>query len=154
VVDDLFSDGDVDLIIVEADGSRGLPLKGPGTEEPAIPGLASIVVPVAGLGGLGRPLGKDTTFRPERFGRLAGLEPGQTVTPESLARVLFHEQGLCRNLPEKARLVAFLNQADLVSPEVARTAAEAAYDAGPDTLARVIWGSLNNPVAGFGLWPE
>ena len=42
-----------DLVLVEADGSRGLPLKFPGEQEPVIPDNTDEILVVCGLGGLG-----------------------------------------------------------------------------------------------------
>ena len=39
----------VDAIIIEADGSQGLPLKFPGIHEPVICSPETLVVPVAGI---------------------------------------------------------------------------------------------------------
>ena len=53
-----------DFIIAEADGSRGLPIKAPATHEPVIPPASALVVAVAGLSALGRPL-DEVCHRPE-----------------------------------------------------------------------------------------
>ena len=46
---------EADLILVEADGSRGLPVKYPGPREPVIPDNVNMILCVCGLSGLGRP---------------------------------------------------------------------------------------------------
>ena len=48
----------VDALIVEADGSRRLPLKAPAPHEPVIPTSATVVIPLVGLDVLGQPLGR------------------------------------------------------------------------------------------------
>src|SRR5690606_24722149 len=55
----------VDVVIVEADGSRRLPFKAPATHEPVVPPAATVVVPVVGLAVLGRPLTAAHVHRPE-----------------------------------------------------------------------------------------
>jgi len=154
LVDHIYAEGDADLVLVEGDGARGLPLKGPGPGEPVIPAEASLVVPMVGLGGLGRPMGEDTVFRPERFAKLTGLALGDPITADSLAAVMFHRHGLCRDVPERARIIPFLNQADLVDAETAEAAARMVYEAAPPTVERVVWGSLRNPGDGFRAWPR
>ena len=149
LIDDLYAEKDVDLVLVEADGARGLPLKASGTNEPVIPDDATVVVPVIGLSGLGKPLSGENTFRPERFARMAEMEVGGLVQPEHLARVLFHKDGICRDVPSLARIVPFLNQADTVTREDARAVAEMVLKHAPDQVDRVVWGSLQHPEHGF-----
>ncbi len=103
-------------VLVEADGSRLLPLKAPAAHEPPVPTWADAVVVVAGLSGLGRPLGPEWVHRPEQFGLLSGLEVGQAVDAPALARVLAHPLGGLKNIPAYARRIALLNQAD--SPDL------------------------------------
>jgi molybdenum cofactor cytidylyltransferase len=98
-------------LLVEADGSRQLPLKAPAAHEPVIPDWVNTVVVVAGLSGLGKPLDHRWVHRPELFSRLAGLDPDEPVTSEALVRVLSHPQGGLKGIPNGARRVALLNQA-------------------------------------------
>jgi molybdenum cofactor cytidylyltransferase len=99
-------------LLIEADGSRQKPIKAPDTHEPPIPNFVKTVIVVAGLSGLGKPLGEETVHRPEIFGQLSGLKSGETITPSALMRVLTHPAGGLKNIPENARRVALLNQAD------------------------------------------
>jgi molybdenum cofactor cytidylyltransferase len=99
-------------LLVEADGSRQKPLKAPGEHEPPVPDFAQLVVVVAGLGALGKPLDEEIVHRPEIFARLCGLQPGEIVTASALMRLLTHPEGGLKNIPENARRVALLNQAD------------------------------------------
>lgn len=99
-------------LLIEADGSRQRPLKAPAAHEPVIPGFVDTVVVVAGLSGLDKPLSDEWVHRPEIFGKLAGLRPGEPVNAEALARVLTHPQGGLKGIPENARRIALLNQAD------------------------------------------
>ena len=99
-------------LLVEADGSRRLPLKAPGEHEPVIPAFTSTLVVVAGLSGLGQPLDESQVHRSQRFADLSGLSTGDPVTPEALVRVLLHPSGGLKAAPPAARKVALLNQAD------------------------------------------
>jgi probable selenium-dependent hydroxylase accessory protein YqeC len=99
-------------ILVEADGSAKRPLKAPAAHEPVFLDTTSAVVMVAGLSGLGRPLSEDFVFRLERWCALTGQKPGDIVTPEALARVILHPDGLARGAPALAQRILFLNQAD------------------------------------------
>ena len=103
-------------MLIEADGSRQRPLKAPAGHEPPIPDFVETVVVVAGLSGLGRPLTEEFVHRPEIFGQLSGLAPGEIVTPDALLRVLTHPDGGLKNIPPQARRIVLLNQAD--TPEL------------------------------------
>jgi len=105
-------DNDNIPLLVEADGSRQMPLKAPAAHEPPMPSFANTVVTVAGLSGLGKSLDEEHVFRPEIFAALGGMEMGAPVTPDALVRVLLHPAGGLKNIPAGARRVALLNQAD------------------------------------------
>jgi molybdenum cofactor cytidylyltransferase len=108
--------------LIEADGSRRLPLKVPAPHEPPIPPFVDTVLVVAGLSALGQSLTSEWVYQPERFGVLAGLEPGDPITPNALLQVLLHPQGGLKNIPSRARRVVLLNQADTAALQ--RVAAE------------------------------
>jgi probable selenium-dependent hydroxylase accessory protein YqeC len=112
VIDEIAAAGWFDRILVEADGSKRLPLKVPAAHEPVVPAASDALIMVAGLNGLGRPLDADHVFRPALWSELTGLTPGQPVGAESLARAVVHPDGLAKGCPDEAQLVLFLNQAD------------------------------------------
>ncbi len=93
-----------DRILVEADGSRCLPLKYHRTFEPVVPPDAGLVIELAGLAALGRPAGEVL-----HGWREAGIDPVRTVD-EALCAVLL-ERGLSAARSEAPKLV-LLNQAD------------------------------------------
>ena len=76
-----------DYVLVEADGSRGLPLKAHLAHEPVIPACANQTVQVLGLTGLGRRI-CDAAHRPERYAELCGAAVNGIATVERAARVL------------------------------------------------------------------
>jgi molybdenum cofactor cytidylyltransferase len=75
-------------LLIEADGSRGKPLKAWSEHEPPIPPFVELVVQVVGLTGLNKPLGEDHVHRPGVFSKLSGLPLSELITSESLGRVL------------------------------------------------------------------
>lgn len=103
-------------LLIEADGSRQKPLKAPAEHEPPIPEFSDIVIYVAGLSALGKPLHEDHVHRAETFSQLSGLQLGEVVTQQALVTTLTHPQGGLKNLPSHARRIALLNQAD--TPEL------------------------------------
>ena len=79
-----------DYVLVEADGSRGLPLKAHAPHEPVIPPNAQRVVLVVGADGFGKPVA-EVCHRPELWAELAGVAPDAPATPEGEARVILAE---------------------------------------------------------------
>ena len=114
--------GAADWIIVEADGSAGRPLKAPSEKEPVIPEAACAVIGVVGLSGLGRHFTDTWVFRPGPFSALSGINPGAVITPDGVARVVCHPDGLFKGTPECAGRLLFLNQADVSGGMQAGTA--------------------------------
>ncbi len=100
-----------DLLLVEADGSRHRPFKAPAPYEPQIPATTTLVLVLAGLSVLGRPLEAPWVHRPERVAKLTGATPGATVDAALLAKVLAHPEGGRRGIPLGARTAAVLTQA-------------------------------------------
>ena len=94
-----------DHVLVEADGSRRLPLKAHAPWEPIIPACSERTVLVLGASGLGRPV-REVVHRPERFCELAGCAPDDPATPELVARVAN---------AEALADVALVNQADVAA---------------------------------------
>lgn len=103
-------------LLIEADGSRQHPLKAPAEHEPPIPEFSDLVVLVAGMSGLGKPLNNESVHRAEIFSQLSGLPMEHEVTPQSLINSLNHPQGGLKNIPPTSRRVVILNQAD--TPEL------------------------------------
>ena len=111
-------------LLIEADGARLRPLKAPGEHEPALPDFVSEVIVSAGLSALGKPLTAEWVHRPEYFARLTGLQEGELITPQSLKQALLHPNGGLKGIPERARPICILNQAD--TPELQSFAGEMA----------------------------
>ncbi len=76
-----------DYLLVEADGSAGLPLKGHGENEPQIPDESNQTILVLGAWGLGMPV-KDAAHRPAIYARLAQAKEEDAVTAEMAAKVI------------------------------------------------------------------
>lgn len=99
-----------DAVLVEADGSRRLPVKAPADHEPRLPEGPCLVVGLIGLSCLGRPLSPETAHRPERFQAVTGCLPGQPIDATHLAALARHPEGIFKGAgPDR---VLILNQAD------------------------------------------
>lgn len=102
------------VVLVEADGSRGFPIKAPGPDEPVIPPDTHLVIGVIGLDSLGAPIDELHAFRPERLAEVTGLSLGDPVNAEAIGRLATHPEGLFRRSPQSARRIVFLNKSDLI----------------------------------------
>lgn len=91
-----------DYVLVEADGSRRLPLKAHAAWEPVVPACSGRTVLVVGASGLGRPV-CEAVHRPEVFCELAGCAPDDPATAQRVARAIN---------AEALADVALVNQAD------------------------------------------
>jgi len=108
--------GACDLLLVEADGSRGLPLKAYGPGEPLLPPCTDILVACLGLGAFGRPAEASQVHRLGVFLALTGLAEGELVGAQALVALVTRPGGLFAPAPPGALRVLCLTQRDLVSP--------------------------------------
>ncbi len=132
----------LDVLLVEADGSRRLPLKAPLPHEPAIPASARIVVPVVGLDVLGQPLDDEHIYGAEQIHNLTGHPLGAPITPEAVAAALLHPRIGFKNAPPGARVVPLLNK---VTPETLPQARAIAYRVLTDLhVERVLIGAVQD----------
>lgn len=100
-------------VLVEADGSRMLPLKAHAACEPALPdpcelhGIVMRVVLVAGMRGVGQRV-RDAVHRPELFCELTDIAADDVVLPCHVARAIAAELACGRTCAD----AIVLNQAD------------------------------------------
>ena len=109
-----------DFVLVEADGSRHMPVKAHSNREPVIPDGSNLTITVIGASAFGKPVAQ-TVHRAEIFCENSGCEQNDVVTPELLARHLAAET---RRGAKDPNLI-IVNQAE--SPEMVE-AAHALYD--------------------------
>ena len=99
-----------DLVLIEADGSKGLPCKVPADHEPVLLPESDIVVAVLGLSTLGRSL-KECCFRLEKAKKLLSADENHLLTEKDMAAIFLSDQGLRKDVGDR-RYIAFLNQCD------------------------------------------
>jgi len=109
-VEEIFSMDGVSTIVIEADGSAGRPLKAPRDGEPVIPDNTTLLVPVMGIDGMGRPLDEQTVFRSAIASRLLNLPMGSMVTEEAVARLM---RELIKQGPSGTRVIPLINKVDI-----------------------------------------
>lgn len=79
-----------DYVLVEADGSRRLPLKAHAAWEPVVPPEAASTVLIVGASGFGRPVG-EVVHRADLFCRIAGCAEDDAATPGAVAQAIAAE---------------------------------------------------------------
>lgn len=99
-------------VLIEADGARHFPCKVPAEHEPVIPENTKLVIGVAGLDCLGRPL-EEVCFRPELAAGLLETDIRHCMTEADLMKLLLHPQGTKKGIPAEAEYMVILNKADL-----------------------------------------
>lgn len=107
------------LLVIEADGARGLRIKAPGLNEPQIPPFATVVCVVASLAAIGRPLDDRIAHRVDRVAALTRTMPGSMITPTLIETLLTHPDGGLRGIPEGARRIAVLSHSGEAPAEAA-----------------------------------
>ncbi len=103
-----------DVVLVEADGSKQMPLKLPASHEPVIPENATQVLVLAGMSALGQTIA-DSCHRKELVMKLLGKDEEHQVQPEDIARMI--QQGYWMPFVTGSGLsgTVILNQADDVA---------------------------------------
>lgn len=96
-----------DLVLVEADGSKRLPLKAHASHEPVVPPEATVTVDVVGASGFGRPL-REAMHRFELACERLGCDANDEATPELMARSMADE--IARGLIAPTHVI--VNQAE------------------------------------------
>lgn len=101
-----------DIVLVEADGSRRLPLKIPKMHEPVIPDCSTKVVTIFGFDGLDRSADPSTCYNFEGMKeKIHGFVDGKIVTPNLLRRIFLEGGYLQKSIGKQ--LFVVINKADL-----------------------------------------
>jgi probable selenium-dependent hydroxylase accessory protein YqeC len=98
-----------DLVLIEADGAKGMPLKYPADHEPIIPEFSDGLVVVAGLDGLADRV-DEKVFRWKLFSESTGFSGDDRVSREVLLR-LFEKDGMMKGV-DTEKCTIFLNKYD------------------------------------------
>lgn len=126
-----------DVLLIEADGAKRLPLKVPGEWEPVIPEFVDLVIGVAGMDALGEPIRK-TCHRPEKVSAFLGKGMEEAVTEDDIVKIAVSGDALRKCVDERAYRV-LLNKADI--PGKAEAAEKIAENLEKQGVCAV-WGSL------------
>ena len=101
-----------DVILCEADGSRHHPCKAPAVHEPVLLPDSDILLAVAGMDALDRPLSQ-ACQRPQLAAVLLDCSLDSVVDEQMLSALLLSEQGARKNVGVRAYYIV-LNKCDLI----------------------------------------
>tara|TARA_B100000676_G_C17990845_1_gene794795 strand:- start:183 stop:929 length:747 start_codon:yes stop_codon:yes gene_type:complete len=126
----------VDHVVVEADGSRGLPAKAPAPHEPALPEGPVDVVAVIGADALDRVIA-DQCHRPLRLAAVVGCSPFERLTPERAAVLLTHQRGALQGVPDGGSFTIAVTKVDDTSLPLVNRLVASIVERSPTTPVRL-----------------
>lgn len=108
-----------DVVLIEADGSRNLPLKVPAQWEPVIPGKVQMILGVMGLDSLGQPI-EQCCHRIPLVTEFLKKKKEEKIEEEDLVKIACSHVGLQKGR-EKREFAVILNKMDVLkTPEPGR----------------------------------
>jgi len=107
--DEMFAAGDLDLLVVEADGAQGKVVKAPAAHEPVIPLTTSLVIAVVGADALDRVI-EDVAHRPMLVAAVCGCGPYERLTIERAATLLSSASGGAKAVPEGSQFAVAITR--------------------------------------------
>ena len=113
----LLRDSGADVLIVEADGARRRLLKAPASHEPAMPSGATVVIPVACLAAVGRPLAERHVHRAELVAEILGSTLHTPLTIDHVLTLLLDPRAGRKSQPPAARLWPVVTATDKIETE-------------------------------------
>lgn len=111
-----------DVLLIEADGAKRLPVKVPRSWEPVIPECADLVIAVVGLDCLGKAI-VETAHRPTDVAAFLEKKPEALLMPEDVLSLVTSERGLKKGVDHR-EYVIYLNKAELAPEEAVSMTAE------------------------------
>ncbi|MDR2574963.1 MAG: putative selenium-dependent hydroxylase accessory protein YqeC [Treponema sp.] len=132
-----------DIVLLEADGSRGLNCKGWLENEPVVPSYCTHTVGIVTMNALGKPAGETTVHRLPEFFALTGVGEGQTITLAALEAMVCDPNGMFKNSAGQRYVV--VNQAeDAAASRAALTFLQGIKEKYPARFEKLLYGSVHN----------
>lgn len=143
-IDEIYRNGLFDCIIVEADGSKGRPIKAPASHEPVISYCTTKTIGVVGMDCLGKRIDNENVHRPELFVQITDTSIGEYISEETICKLVVSKNGIFKGVPSNSKKYLLLNKADYqndrrVAARIKGLIVESRYDIGG-----VIAGSMNS----------
>ncbi|MCY3958628.1 MAG: selenium cofactor biosynthesis protein YqeC [Chloroflexi bacterium] len=114
---ELLESSGADVLMVEADGARRRLLKAPASHEPAMPPSATLVIPVACLAAVGRPLAERHVHRSELVAAILGAALDTPLTIDHVLTLLLDPRAGRKSAPPTACLWPALTATDKAETE-------------------------------------
>lgn len=99
----LMQEGRADVVIIEADGARHRMIKAPADYEPVVPTETNVALLLMSAEAIDQPLSEEIAHRPERIAAVTGIQVGDMLTSDVIARLMTSERGALKRVPETAR---------------------------------------------------
>jgi len=132
-----------DVVLLEADGSRGLPCKGWRANEPVVPPYCTHTVGIVTMNALGKQAGEKTVHRLPEFFALTGVGEGRTITAAALEAMVCDPNGMFKNSAGQRYVI--VNQAeDEETAIAARSFLLAINEKHPARFEKLLFGSVHN----------
>ena len=116
-VDALLELGVADMMIVEADGARGLSFKCYEDWEPPVPQSTQCQLVMFGADALLKPVSAETIFRTDLLKERYGVQKNETLSAANAMAVLANKYEYLKNSPDGASRVLCVNKCELLMPE-------------------------------------
>lgn len=100
-----------DIVFIEADGAKRLPIKVPNMTEPVIPKNVDTVIICMGIDAIGKTI-KEKCFRYEIAKSLYGLSDEQIITEELAAIILTDDRAGLKGIEKNHRIHYIINKVD------------------------------------------
>ena len=108
-IEELIEGNLFDFVLIEADGSKGKPIKAPSSHEPVIIKYTTITIGVVGLDSIDKLVNEENVHRPDWFIKLIGYRI-KVVDTSSVIKLVLNKNGIFKNCIGKK--VLLLNKAD------------------------------------------
>ncbi len=110
-------------VLVEADGAKGLPIKGYAVYEPVVPPVTDIVIAILGADALGASLDHKTAHRSKLLSEQINIAEGTLLTEKAIADAYKNILRFSLAQAPMAQSVCVLNKADLLKEAASTTLA-------------------------------
>jgi probable selenium-dependent hydroxylase accessory protein YqeC len=105
VLEEISSWDSVDVMLAEADGSRGKSLKGYRENEPVLTESLRKVIVLVGADVIGKPLLEEHVHRLHLVKALLALREDMNITPSLVADLLLHREGYLERAGERQKML-------------------------------------------------
>lgn len=104
-----------DVILVEADGAKGMALKAPAKHEPCLSELSDMVISLTGAEMINQPVNRKLVHRWDEFASITGMCDGQTAGIAELSKLIDHPLGMFKSAPHGAKKIVQINKLDKIA---------------------------------------